>query len=321
MQGEQKQKTGPIQLLSPDENHVYDVALLGPVSEDHNVEPDGSVAIEIGGAIVYSPYAARAAGCDPVVLVKGDPQSFSPEERFGALGAPVRVLAAQKMTSIRNEYLDASHEQRISTMRAQTAPFTEADLEGIHARIYHLGGLIYGDFSDSFILTVSKRGEVALDAQCLLRHGDPVTGAMSYCDWAGKEQILPHVRYLKVDAKEAEILTGQTDRTEAARLLIAFGVPEVFISYHNEMLVSDGKQLYHCPYQTRSTIGRTGRGDTVFAAYLAQRVRGATIAEALRFATALVCLKMEKRGPFLGTVADVEQFIQEMGLQVHTSQA
>ena len=37
----------------------YDIALLGPVSRDYNIEPDGSCEVEIGGAIVYSPLPQR----------------------------------------------------------------------------------------------------------------------------------------------------------------------------------------------------------------------------------------------------------------------
>ena len=51
----------------------YDIALLGPVSRDYNIEPDGSCEVEIGGAIVYSPFAAKAAGADRIALVKGVP--------------------------------------------------------------------------------------------------------------------------------------------------------------------------------------------------------------------------------------------------------
>ena len=54
----------------------------------------------------------------------------------------------------------------------------------------------------------------------------------------------------------------------------------------------------------RSSVGRTGRGDTVFAAYMSRRLDHDP-ADSLRFAAALVSLKMEKAGPFSGTLGDV----------------
>ncbi|MEI6789391.1 MAG: carbohydrate kinase, partial [bacterium] len=61
---------------------------------------------------------------------------------------------------------------------------------------------------------------------------------------------------------------------------------------------------YYEKFSNRSVVGRTGRGDTTFAGYLARRLDHEP-AEALKFAAALVSLKMEKRGPFSGTLNDV----------------
>ena len=47
----------------------FDLACLGPVSRDYNVEPDGSCEVEIGGAIVYSAGARRRV-LDYVALVR-----------------------------------------------------------------------------------------------------------------------------------------------------------------------------------------------------------------------------------------------------------
>jgi sugar/nucleoside kinase (ribokinase family) len=51
------------------------------------------------------------------------------------------------------------------------------------------------------------------------------------------------------------------------------------------------------PFTNTSVIGRTGRGDTTFAGYLAARLTEDP-AYALKFAASLVSLKMESQGPF-----------------------
>ena len=55
------------------------------------------------------------------------------------------------------------------------------------------------------------------------------------------------IDYLKTDAAEAEILTGLTDRAEAAKLLHSWGAKEVLITHNTEVLAYDGVTTYTCP--------------------------------------------------------------------------
>ena len=131
-----------------------------------------------------------------------------------------------------------------------------------------------------------------------------------YHDWAEKKQYLPVIDYLKTDAAEAEILTGLTDRAEAAKLLYSWGAKEVLITHNTEVLAYDGETIYTCPIKARNLSGRTGRGDTTFAGYITERQR-AGVEEALRYCTALVSFKMETPGPFQGTRQDVLDYLRE----------
>ena len=114
----------------------------------------------------------------------------------------------------------------------------------------------------------------------------------------------------KTDAAEAEVLTGLTDRVEAAKMLHDWGAKEVVITHNTEVLAYDGNKVYTCPIKARNLSGRTGRGDTTFAGYIAERQRG-SVEEALNFCTALVSLKMETPGPFKGTREDVLAYMKE----------
>ena len=115
---------------------------------------------------------------------------------------------------------------------------------------------------------------------------------------------------LITDAAEAEVLTGLTDRVEAAKMLHDWGAKEVVITHNTEVLAYDGNKVYTCPIKARNLSGRTGRGDTTFAGYIAERQRG-SVEEALNFCTALVSLKMETPGPFKGTREDVLAYMKE----------
>ena len=92
-------------------------------------------------------------------------------------------------------------------------------------------------------------------------------------------------------------------------MLYEWGAKEIMVSHNSEMLVYDGAEYYTCPVKARNLSGRTGRGDTTFGAYLAKRMTGASIADALLFATAAVSRKMESPGPITGTEADVYDYI------------
>ena len=107
--------------------------------------------------------------------------------------------------------------------------------------------------------------------------------------------------YFKTDAAEAEVLTGLTDRAEAAKVLHDWGAKEVVITHNTEVLAYDGDKIYTCPIKARNLSGRTGRGDTTFAGYIAERQR-AGVEEAL---------KMETPGPFKGTREDVLAYMKE----------
>lgn len=148
---------------------------------------------------------------------------------------------------------------------------------------------------------------VSADAQGFLRHNDG--GKLVFHDWADKRKYLPYLDFIKTDAAEAEILTGLKDREAAAKQLFAWGSREVMVSHNTEMLVYDGKKTYTCPVKARNLSGRTGRGDTTFGSYLAMRMAGADVADALLYATACVSLKMETPGPFSGTKEDVRAYI------------
>ena len=160
------------------------------------------------------------------------------------------------------------------------------------------------------IIEASKRGKVAVDVQALLRHVNLEDHTMFFEDWKEKKEVLPYIEYLKTDAAEAEILTGLTDRYEAAKLLHTWGAKEVVITHNTEVIAYDGKGFCSCPIRARNLSGRTGRGDTTFAAYMTERLHH-SMKDSLLYATATVSNKMEIPGPYKGTRADVDKYIEE----------
>lgn len=286
----------------------YDVLVIGPVSLDHNIDCHGAERREVGGAVVASGFAAARTGSKTAIFTKLNPADAKVEETFAGSGAEVYWKESQATCSIRNQYLTPDKEKRLCTSMGVCDPFTFEELPQIETDIYHFAGLVYGDFDGALFAEASKHGKVAVDVQCLLRHVED-DQSMGFHDWEEKKRYLPYIDYLKTDAAEAEILTGCTDRQEAARLLHSWGAKEVMITHNTEVLVYDGQKMYTCPIRARNLSGRTGRGDTTFAGYITQR-QHKDISHALLFCTALVSLKMETPGPYRGDYDDVIAYIR-----------
>lgn len=67
--------------------------------------------------------------------------------------------------------------------------------------------------------------------------------------------------------------------------------------------------IFEAPFRPKVLAGRTGRGDTCFAAYLGRRFLGDSPAEATRFAAALTTLKLECPGPFRASLDEVRRLL------------
>ncbi len=290
-------------------NKKYDVLVIGPLSLDQNIDYQGNERREIGGAVVASGFAAAASNVKTAIFCKSNIATANPDDRFEGINADVYPGKSSQTCSIRNQYFTADKEKRSCTSLGVCDPFRFEEFEHIDTAVYHFAGLVYGDFDGELFEKASKRGKVGLDVQCMLRHVEK-DKSMLFHDWAEKKKYLPLMDYFKTDAAEAEILTGLTDRKEAAKLLFDWGAKEVVITHNTEVLAYDGKQMYTCPIKARNLSGRTGRGDTTFAGYIAKR-RTADVEEALNYCTALVSLKMETPGPFKGSYEDVLAYQRE----------
>lgn len=290
---------------------MFDTLIIGQVCLDTNTDYDGSVTRSPGGAVLFSGHAAAAMGNRVAVLPKCACDTVDLAAAFGSRpNITVFPLCSRESTLMENTYFAADRERRLCRCAAMIDPYRPDELPEFDAKLRHLAGLVRGDIGNDMIKACAKRGDTALDVQCMLRrrNGD---GSMDFHDWAEKRELVPLLRFLKTDAAEAEILTGLAGprgRAEAARLMCGWGAREVMITHNTEVLVCDGTHTYVQPLKPRNLSGRTGRGDTCFACYITERLREDIPTSLLR-AAALVSLKMETPGPFAGTRADVENYI------------
>ena len=195
----------------------HDLLILGAVSKDINITPENEER-SIGGAVVYSAVAARRIGADLLVLTKLHPDDEALLDVFNRHDVPYLYRESAHTTSIRNTYHAADRDRRTCEALAMADPFEIDDLpEDIEADVYYMGGLMKGEFPESFVTAMADRGKTAIDVQGFLRVNE--NGSLVFRDWDRKREIVSSVHYLKTDAAEAEILTGETDRVRAARIL------------------------------------------------------------------------------------------------------
>lgn len=287
----------------------YDIIVIGPISLDHNIDYQGNERKEVGGAVVASGFAAAGSEVDVAIFCKFNEDDVNLNTCFDGVHADLYWTHSKETCAIRNQYFTADKERRECTSMGKCDGFCIEEFPDVQAEVYHFAGLVYGDFDGKLLEETSKRGKIALDVQCMLRHVE-ADHSMQFHDWEEKKTYLPMVDYLKTDAAEAEILTGCKDREQAARQLHEWGAKEIIITHNTEVLVYDGNHVYTCPIKARNLSGRTGRGDTTFAGYLAAR-KNSNIEDALLYCTALVSLKMETPGPFRGTKQDVVDYMNE----------
>lgn len=286
----------------------YKSLIIGHTTLDRNTDHLGNTVEIVGGAVVYSSASAYALGHNVLALTRLAEKDYSRLEQFTLPKDNIVCIKSEKSTDMVNIYFTADKERRKCSCTSRGDAFASKDIEGYDADIYHFAGLIYGDFDIEMIKTAAKYGKVAVDVQGFLRHAND-DGSMYFEDWKDKNDILKYITYLKTDAAEAEILTGTSDRHKAAEILHSWGAKEILITHNTEVLAFDGENTFTCPIKARNLSGRTGRGDTTFAAYINER-QEKSIEEALLVATATVSLKMETPGPFKGTKADIENYIE-----------
>lgn len=287
----------------------FDTMIIGQVCLDTNTDYDGRTEHRFGGAVLYSGHAANSIGHNVAVVPKGNRKVTDAEEALGGYGITIFAVGSKESTLMENVYFTPDRERRRSRCLAVIDPYKPDDIPDVDTDVYHLAGLCYGDIGPDIIMECARRGDVAMDIQCMLRHVEP-DQTLKLHDWPEKKEYLKYIRYLKTDAAEAEVLTGLTDREEAAKLMYSWGAKEIVITHNTEVIAYDGNKIYRAPLKPRNLTGRTGRGDTTFAGYITER-KTASIQDALTFSAALVSLKMETPGPFMGTRDDVLRYMKD----------
>jgi len=279
----------------------YDLIIIGHITSD-TLEYKGEVTRFTGGGAYFSSFAAKRSNAKICVVTKLAQKDFGVLDELRKEGIEVIAIPSSKTTSIENIFETDDFDKRKVKLISQADPFNPEDIPEVETKIYSLAGLFIGEIPNALIKYLSQKGEVGLDMQAMLRSSGDVSSAFK--DWEEKKDYLPMVTYLKADSLESEVAAGTSDREKAAGMFYQWGAKEVMITHASEVIVYNGEKIYRAPFNPKNLSGRTGRGDTCFGSYLSWRLHHG-IEESVRYTAALTSIKMEKPGPFLGTMEDV----------------
>ena len=287
----------------------FDIIILGHFAKD-KVVIRGIESDVLGGAVYYGAMALSKMNYDAAIITLLSKEDFSYLDILKENGIKVHAHEAEVTSGIKNTYFTEDLNERDCEPIEFAGEFKVEHIPNITTKVFHIGPIMAGEVSLKLIdYITSKFDKVSLDLQGVLRVREDKR--LTFVDWSEKEQGLKRIHTVKADSVESEVITGEKDLVNAARIIAGWGPREVVITHKDGLLVYAEDEVFAAPFTPRSLNGRTGRGDTCISAYLASRLKTSP-EKSCKFAAAVTSLKLEKEGPFDRTYQDVLEKLTQL---------
>ena len=285
----------------------YDIVIFGNYTKDTIITPSGTRYVD-GGGFNYGAHAARMLGLNVAAVTRLAQEDQRVVDKLKNIGVDVYPFYTPSSTHMVLEYRSANPDDRILRCAATAGSFTPDQFEALEAKAFLMNGSIRGEIPLEVVRSLRRKDALLVaDLQGFIRIIAP-DHTLLHAPWPEREEHLRLVDVLKTDAVEAESLTGESDIKKAASALAKTGPKEVILTHKDGILVLAAGIFYEAPWRNKSLIGRSGRGDTCIASYIAKRLTEPPQV-AIIWSAATTSLKMEAEGPFLRSVTDVRDFI------------
>ncbi len=282
-----------------------DITFIGHLCIDEVHPYQGTIRVAPGSAVLCGALAAARIGCRTAVIARLHPEDEALLQPLREAGVACVLVPAPETSRMEVVHPSADVDEREMRLKQNAGFFTPEEIPAISGRFVHLAGISDREFTLPFMEALKGRGiSLSADLQNIVRQVDPQTRIVSFRDAPDKRRVVALLDRVKLDVVEAKLLTGEDDLEAAARQVASWGCPEVVITRADGVLAYVRGEVLFERFTNRNVSGRTGRGDTTFAGYMAWRLEHPA-AEALAFAAALVSIKMETPGPFAGTLQQV----------------
>jgi len=245
----------------------YGITFIGHMCYDE-VHPYGEEKIVApGSAVLCGAMVTARVGVKTAAVVKMSLDEEKITQPMKDLGVDVFIIPADVTTYSRVLHKSENVDERDITLIRTAGLIKIEDVPGLESEYYHLGGISDSEFDMALIDGLKARGyRLSTDMQSYVRQITPVTKEINFGDVKDKEEIVSKMDMVKLDVVEARVLTGTEDLEKAAQIFESWGCPEVVATKSDGVLARVNGVNYFEKFYNNSVIGRTGRGDTTFAA-------------------------------------------------------
>lgn len=283
---------------------MYDICCIGHLTRDHIVTPDSDIYMP-GGTSYYVSLGMVALrpevhGLSYKLVTSLAEKDMALADELTNRGIDTTVIPSRETMFFENIY-GTNLNIRSQRVTATADAFRPNDLRDINAKYVILGSLLAEDFSIEIFEHFHRKSILAVDAQGFLRS---VRNQHVYdTDWSWKKEALKHTDILKINQREGEILTGESDMETICAKLAEWGVREILLTLGDKgsLIFRDGIVHRIAASHTDAVIDTTGCGDTYMMGYIFQRTLGADIQQAGQFASVVSAMKLANHGPFNGS--------------------
>ena len=289
------------------------VAIIGPISKDVNIIGKERTK-QAGGVTYYTGQALASLGVETTVFGSFNPQDPPSTEGFRFNLVPIEVQGTIKF---RNTYPDPRNLD-IRTQEAET-PNNRIIVEDIPpGRLSGLDYLVFGplchdNISASTIEEFSRSVE-GNDTKLMLAP----QGMFRYLEWnkivwrnpKNVNDALSHVDYVFFDDKELEFVSGKDKVVDGVHCLQdEYGANNVVVTQGSQgsQLFIGGETYRARAFPPRGLVDTTGAGDSYMAGFLKSQELFDNPLEQGEFAAMTATMAIERKGPFNGTVEEVEE--------------
>jgi len=284
----------------------YDITFVGHMCYDEIVPFGGKPRVAPGSAVLCGAMVAARVGKKVATVVKMAKKDESILQPMKNIGIDTYLIPSDETSYNRVVHESENVDERTMTLIKSAGLISLNEVPALDSTCFHLAGISDTEFDMALMKGLKSRNykSLSVDMQSFVRHINPVTHNHEFSDVADKKEIAAMMDKLKLDVVEARLLTGTDDLEKAALIVESWGCREVMITHSQGVLARVNGVTYYEKFSNSNVSGRTGRGDTTFSAYLSWRLDHDP-KESLKFAAALVSIKMETPGPFSGSLEDV----------------
>lgn len=288
-----------------------DIVILGHIAKDI-IEVDGVSNTSLGGAVYYGGIAGSHMGLKITIITRLRKEDFEFLSVFKKNGVKYYVYPSEETSGLKNIYSSKNMEFRSYEPLGFAGLFKQEEIIKINSKFFVIGPITAGEVDLELLkhLKTKYPENLCLDMQGFIRFRDNKKVFYSPLTLKEKKEIISNINVLKVDQTEAEVLTDQKNIKTAAKNLLKFGPREILITHEEGISIFGNNFSYSFSWKNKSSMGRTGRGDTAFISYLGSRIKK-NPQQSLKFAAALTSLKLETPGPFNLPRNQVETLIKK----------